>query len=555
MFRSALAAALLFAASSGSAERDGQRSHHESPRLVVSIVVDQMRYDYLYRYWDDYGDDGFRRLLNEGFSFDNASFDYAPTYTGPGHASIHTGTTPSQHGIIGNAWYLRDEDRTTYVVEDSSAEPVGTESAAGRMSPKWLLASTLSDELRLHTNNRSRAVAFSLKDRGAILAAGRLGDAYWFEPRAGMIISSNHYMDALPDWVTEFNDRDLVGAYLEEPWETLLPIEAYTASIDDDNPYESRFSRTFPHDVPAMAAQQGRQVLQFTPRGNTYTFDFARAAIAGEKLGQDEFTDLLAISFSSTDYIGHGYAPTSVEVQDTYLRLDRELGEFLDHLDETIGLEDVLIVLTSDHGAGHNPIYLQDQGIPAGYLASSVIPSQEGRPTGVAAGLSAFYEAVYGSDLLLAFSNHQVFLDHEQLASMGLGRADVEQATVDYLIAHEELVVGALGASTLNGADLPEGIRKRIQRGFHQKRSGDVAVWFKPHWMPRFADPTGTTHFSPYSYDTRAPMVFFGYDIPAGRSTVEVAITDIAPTLAVFMNTPFPTSTSGRPLQDLIYPR
>lgn len=522
------------------------REHHERPRLVVGIMVDQMRYDYLYRFWDQYGDNGFRRLLNDGFSFDNANLDYFPPYTGPGHASVYTGTVPASHGIIGNQWYLRDEDRKTYVTEDKDVDPIGTDSDAGRMSPRWLLATTLADELVLHSNQRSRALAFSLKDRGSILPAGRLGEAYWLEPNTGRVISSSQYMEALPDWVEAFNERDLVGDLLAEPWETLLPLdEGYAASIADDNPYEFRFSRTFPHNLPAMKEQRGRQVMQFAPAGDVFTATFARAAIEGAELGTDEHTDLLAISFSSPDYIGHAYAPASVEVKDTYLRLDRELGEFLDYLDERIGLDQVLVFLTADHGAAHNPRYVDDLGFPASYYRESRISEQ----------LSSWMEARFGADLLSNFSNNQVFLDRDQLAELDLDPARVQQDVADYMLQEVNGVVGALTATILNQSEFTEGLRRRVQHGFHQQRSGDVTVWFRPQWLPTFLDGTGTTHASIYSYDNRLPLIFYGWDIPAGRSGEFVGVADIAPTLALMMNIPFPSNTSGRPLQDLIYRR
>ncbi len=535
---------LMLVASPGTAET--RREHHERPKLVVGIMVDQMRYDFFYRFWDQYGEGGFRRLLNEGFSFANANLDYFPPYTGPGHASVYTGTVPASHGIIANNWYLRDEDRMTYVVADPEVEPVGADSDAGRMSPRWLLASTIADELILHSNQRSQAVAFSLKDRGSILAAGRLGKAFWFDSVSGRVISSSHYMDELPEWVHAFNDRDLVADLLAEPWETLLPLdEGYAASIEDRNPYEYRFSRTFPHDVPAMKAQQGRQVLQFNPAGDVFTASFARAAIEGAGLGQDEHTDLLAISFSSPDYVGHAYAPASVEVQDTYLRLDRELAAFLDYLDEEIGLDQVVIFLTADHGAAHNPRYVRDLGFPAEYYSRTRISEQ----------LENWMEERYRANLLSSFSNNQVFLDHELMRTLQRDPAEVQADVARFMLNEVDGVVGAMTATTLENSEFTQGLRRRVQHGYHQQRSGDVTVWFRPQWLPEFMDGTGTTHASIYSYDNRVPLVFFGWDIPAGESGAPVGVADIAPTLAMIMNTPFPSNVTGRPLLDLIYGR
>jgi predicted AlkP superfamily pyrophosphatase or phosphodiesterase len=303
-----------------------KKSHHETPRLVVGIMVDQMRHDYIYRYWDHYGDDGIRRLVNEGFSFDNAHFDYAPTFTGPGHASVYTGTTPAVHGIIGNSWFLKETGRSTYVTGDSDVSTVGSDSDEGEMSPKWMLSTSIADELRLHSNLQSKAIGIALKDRGSILPAGFAGQAYWFDYTEVRMISSSFYMDELPDWVNEFNARDLPAQYVSKPWETYHPIETYTESIEDDNPYEGTFRGqdrpVFPHDLPAYAEIAGNGIFANTPFGDTYTFEMAYAAIEGEELGRDEHTDLLAVSFSSPDHIGHRYGPASKEVQDTYIRFD-----------------------------------------------------------------------------------------------------------------------------------------------------------------------------------------------------------------------------------------
>lgn len=515
--------------------------HYESPKLVVGIMVDQMRYDYLYRYWDKYGDDGFKRLLNEGFSFDNAQFDYMPTYTGPGHASVYTGTTPAVHGIIGNGWYLRDEDRSTYVTEDPGYESVGTETDAGQMSPRWMLSSTISDELRLHTNMKSKVLGISLKDRGSILPAGHTGDAYWFDYDTGDFITSTFYYDELPGWVQEFNSRNLVDQYLIEPWETLLPIEEYTESIEDDNPYEGvargEERPVFPHDLPALKEENGPGIVAPTPFGNELVLELALAAIEGESLGQNDVTDLLAVSFSSPDHAGHQYGPASIEVQDIYLRLDRQIAELLQYLDEQFGKDNVLVFLTSDHGAGHVPAYLRDEGMPAGNFDNS----------GTADTIREYLTETYGEDLLKSFSNQQVFLDRERIKESGESLKEVQEDLAQFMLGIEG-VAGALPAHALHFNQFTDGLQWKIQRGYNQKRSGDVVTWLEPQWMP--TGSTGTTHGSPYSYDTRAPMIWYGWNIPEGRSTQPVYISDIASTLAVFLNTAYPNGNTGNPMNE-----
>lgn len=522
------------------ADASSSRAHHETPRLVVGIVVDQMRYDFLYRYWDKYGDDGFKQLLNDGFSFDHALYDYGPTFTGPGHASIYTGATPATHGLMDNRWFLRDERRQTYVVEDLSVQTVGSSTAAGQMSPRWLLTTTIADELRLHTNMRSRAIGVSLKDRGAILPVGHTGEAYWFDHQDGVIVTSTFYRDELPGWVEAFNERDLVGRYLSEPWEPLLPIEEYTESLPYNQPsaaFRGQESPHFPHDLPRIAEEMGRGVLGSTPFGDKLVVDLARAAIEGEALGEGPFPDLLAISFSAPDLIGHQFGAESCEVQDTYLRLDREIGEFLRYLDERFGRENILVFFSSDHGAAPLPTYMKELNVPAGYF------SQRGADEKLREHLTG----LYGVDPVLAFRRFQVYLDREVIGENGLSLAEVEEETARFLITLEGMA-DALTATTLRNTEFRYGSRARMQKGFNHLRSGDVVYWLQPQWIIERA--SGTTHGSPFTYDTRVPLIWYGWDIPAGRSVRPAFITDIAPTLAIILNTPYPSGSEGNPLND-----
>ncbi len=522
---------------------NNQINQYKAPDLVIGIMVDQMRPEYIYRYWDKYGDDGFKRLVQEGFVFEDTHFGYMPTFTGPGHASVYTGTTPAVHGIIGNNWYVHEEGRYTYVTEDPSYQTVGSGTDAGEMSPRWMLSSTISDELRLQSNMRSRVVGISLKDRGSILPAGHTGDAYWFDYETGDIITSTYYYDELPEWVEEFNDRNLVDEYLSEPWETLLPIEEYTESIEDDNPYEGTFQGqerpVFPHDLPALRDENGPGLVASTPFGDELLMELALAAIDGESLGQNEFTDLLAISFSSTDHVGHQFGPASIEVQDTYLRLDRQIARLLNRLDEEFGKENVLVFLTSDHGAGHVPAYLQDMGIPAG-----IFPEDE-----VEDAIREFLMNQYGEDLLKSFSNKQIFLDRERITQLDTSLKKVQEDVALFILTIDG-IAGSLSAYSLHFGQFTEGIGRKVQRGYNQKRSGDVMTWLEPQWMPWA--PTGTTHGSPYSYDTRAPMIWYGWDISPGSSTETVYISDIASTLAVFLNTAYPNGNTGSPMNHLM---
>lgn len=516
--------------------------HYETPKLVIGIMVDQMRYDYLYRYWDKYSDDGFKRLLNEGFSFDNTHFSYAPTFTGPGHASVYTGTTPSIHGIIENRWFSRDKGRTTYVTDDPDVQTVGSNTDEGKMSPQYLKTTTIGDELRLHTNMESKVIGVSLKDRGSILPAGHTGDAYWFDYEEGRIITSTYYHDELPDWVQQFNDRDLVTEYLSHPWESLLPLEEYTESAERNQQgaaFPGQESAGLPHNLPEITEEAGRGVVSETPYGDELVMEMARAAIEGEALGEGNVPDLLAISFSSPDHIGHRFGPASREVQDTYLRLDLLLAEFLNDLDEKYGIENVLVFLTSDHGAAHTPTYMKEKNIPAGYFSQSDAAQQ----------LRDHLEGLYGIDPVLAFRRFQVYLDREFIEQEGLSLEEIQQETARFLPAVEG-IKGAMTSREITTGDFDESFRNIVQRGYYPVRSGDVLYWLDPQWMG--TRTSGTTHGAPYSYDTRAPMIWYGWDIPAGRTTEPVFITDISATLAIFLNTPYPNGNTGTPMNHFI---
>ncbi|MGB7216151.1 MAG: alkaline phosphatase PafA [Gammaproteobacteria bacterium] len=544
----AFAAALFVQPLAASAETQTQSSSPDrTPNLVVGIVVDQMRLDTLYRFWHRFGDDGFRKLFDEGFSFENASFDYMPTFTAPGHASIYTGTTPAVHGILANAWYVRELKQTTYVTDDPSVSAVGSESQASRMSPRWMLTTTIGDELWMHTNERAKVIGLALKDRSAILPASHTGAAYWLDESTGRFVTSTWYRDELPDWLKEFNARGLTERYLAQPWEPLLPLEEYVESLPDDNPYEVPFAGedrpVFPHDLPTLARARGFGLVAYTPFGDELLTELALAALDGESLGRRDVPDLLSISYSAPDNIGHRFGPMSVEVQDTYLRLDRQIARLLGELEKRYG-RDVLVFLTSDHGTGHVPGYLADRSIPVG----------EFRDRAVGEALRRFVEERYGdADLIEAFHNQQVFLDRERLRAAGIDRRRIEEDIAHFLL-EQEGVAGAITGTALRFGSFSDPHRARLQRGFHPRRSGDVVVWMEPHWISDFGGRVAAMHGSPFSYDTRVPLVWYGWTVPAGRTTEPVHITDIAPTLAVFLRTPFPSGTTGTPINHLMRP-
>ena len=515
------------------------------PTLVVGIVIDQMRYDYIYRFWDKFGNDGFKKLVNEGFFCKNTNFNYVPTYTGPGHASIYTGTTPAINGIIANDWFDKSTLRDIYCAQDNAVIGVGTTSKEGKRSPINMLTSTITDELRISTNMKSKVIGIALKDRSAILPAGQTANAaYWFDGSIGSFISSSYYMAELPKWVQEFNKKELPKKYLSQSWNTLLPIEQYTESLPDDNKYETigkgELKPVFPHDLPALYPKNGGLgMIRNTPFGNSLTKDFAIETIKSENLGKSGATDFLAVSFSSPDYIGHYYGPNSIEQEDDYLRLDKELAELIKFIELQVGKGNALIFLTADHAAPEVPAYLSNLRIPAGYVREEKMVDS----------LKKYMTNTYGDSLVLSFSNQQIFLNHTVIDSKKLFLQQVQEDVAAFVFKFPE-ISEVITASTMNNTQFTEGVRYLMQKGYNAKRSGDVLV----NYLPAYVDymPTGTTHGSPYSYDTHVPLLFYGWNIRQGSSTEQIYITDIAATLAMMLNIQFPNGCTGKPISVLI---
>lgn len=518
----------------------------ESPKLVVGIVVDQMRYDYLTRFWNQYGDDGFRRLVNEGFVGRNHHFNYAPTSTGPGHASVYTGTTPAVHGIIGNDWFDKESGNSVYCAGDDAVTSVGTDSDAGQNSPHRMLVTTITDELRLHYQMRSKVIAVALKDRGAVLPGGHTANAaYWFEGGAsGKWISSNYYMKELPSWVQKFNASERVEAY-KKPWNTLKKINNYVESVPDNVRYESVFkgeeAPVFPHDLPGLWDANGKfEILRITPYGNSLTLDFALEALDQEGLGEDDITDFLAISFSSTDYVGHKFGVDSKEVEDTYLRLDQDIARMLKHLDRKVGKDQYTIFLTADHGALPVQNYLKDQRIPAGYLDLKSLISR----------LQKFIEYTFGDiDLVRNFSNGQLFLNHDVINNLEMSLVNIQNILADELRTYPEIQQVFTGNQMMH-SDFVEGFPAIFQKGFNPKRSGDLILVHAPGYANY--SQTGSTHGSPYPYDTHIPLLMYGKGIRSGSVVRRTHIPDIAPTLSVLLGIAFPNGTTGEPIPEAL---
>ncbi|NIT57686.1 MAG: alkaline phosphatase family protein [Aliifodinibius sp.] len=532
---------LMFVSTGWAQETPDPKSAADNPKLVVGIVVDQLRYDYIPLYWDKFEDNGFKRLVEQGFSFNNNHFNYFPTYTGPGHASVYTGATPSVNGIVGNAWYDRNIDRSMYVVSDSTVSPIGTDSDAGKMSPRNLLSTTVTDELK-SASPESKVIAVSIKDRGAVLPAGHLGDAaYWYEGETGNFVSSSWYVSELPEWLRDFNDRELAKDFASRTWETLLPMDQYTESSADNRPYEGTFENedapVFPHNLEANRGDE-YGIISSTPFGNTLIAELAKSAIEGEDLGSGDVTDFLSVSFSSTDYVGHMYGPHSVELQDTYLRLDRNIAGLLDYLDQQVGKGNYLVMLTSDHGVVDVPQELINKNLPGGYFNSDKAVDE----------LEEFLKTEFGNeDWIEDYTNQQVYLDRNLVDENGLSLKVVQQKAADFLLQFEG-VKSTNTAYNYQYERYSSGQEAMYQRGFLYDRSGDVFIQLKSGWLDSDY-PTGTSHGSPYNYDTHVPLLFYGWNVPEGETSRKTAIPQIAPTISNMLNIPLPSGSEANILQ------
>jgi predicted AlkP superfamily pyrophosphatase or phosphodiesterase len=517
----------------------------KQPKLVVGIVVDQMRQDYIYRYWNKFGNGGFKKLINDGYFYKNAQFNYVPTYTGPGHASIYTGTSPATHGIIANDWFVKDANKITYCTEDPNVKTGGSESKAGLMSPKNLLVTTIGDELKLNTNQKAKVFAISLKDRSSILPAGHSANgAFWFDGSNGKFISSTHYMNQLPAWLNDFNNLQLAKQYLSKGWNTLYPIAGYTESIADKNNYEAapnkKDTAIFPYEYAAQLNKNNYEIIKATPYGNTITKDLALACLKAEQLGKGKQTDMLCISFSSTDYVGHSYGPRSVEIEDVYLRLDKDLEELINSLNTTLGKDNYVIFLTADHGACDVPAHLMDLKIPGGYVNQEELTRT----------VKAFCQNQYGDSLVSSISNQQIFLNESKMVVMKLNKFSVEHALANFMLSIKG-VAEAYPSDVLKFENYTDGTFKYlIQKGYNHVRSGNVAFSYNPAWMEYHNK--GTTHGASYSYDTHIPLLFYGMGIPKGSSVKKVNIVDIAPTISLMLHMSFPNGTTGKPLEEVI---
>ncbi len=520
----------------------------EKPKIVIGIIVEQMRYDYIERYWDKFGEDGFKKLINEGSFFKNANYNYLLTQSASGYATISTGALPSHHGIVSNSWFLRLKRKMQFCTYDSKNYGVGGYIDFGKQSPRQIIGSTIGDELRISNFKKSKVFGISLKNYAAILSAGHLANAaFWFDEKTGNWMTSDYYMKSLPNWVNVFNSKKIQDVYIKKEWNTLLPISKYTESLPDNNSYEIGFNNkiTFPYILSELSDEKAPyKILKYSPFGNTLTKDFAIATIVNEKLGKDKYTDYITISFAANGYISDIFGIRSVEIEDTYLRLDKNIAHFLKFVDSYIGKENVLIYLCSDHGASDSPEFLKDIKMPYGTLNYNMSISL----------LESYLKALYGrANWIKAYKDQQLYLNQILIEESKLSLYDVQLKAAQFLTQVSGISTAAT-STTLQTTNFTKGILEKIQNSYNQERSGDILINLSPGWIEHSKTQKKriiNKQNSAYRYDTHVPLVWYGWKMKRISIGKPVNIVDISPTIANLLNISFPNQADGKPILEL----
>ncbi len=521
----------------------------DQPRLVIGIVVEQLKFDQLEKYREKLGDNGIKKLINEGTYFKNASFDYMLTQSAPGHATISTGTEPSFHGITSDNWYLPLRNELIYCTRDIDVNPVGGSFESGLNSPVNLQASTFSDELEMATNQRAKVFGIGLKDNSAILSTGHSADGvFWFDNTTGTWMTSTYYNDSLPGWVMDFNAMNYAESYLNDVWNLFRPLNDYAGCLSDSNKFEAGFNSLnyFPYDLKKLrgkvilSPRNDFALLRETPFGNSLTTSFAIRLIEKEKLGKDDITDYLSICYAATDNIGHRFGPSSVEMADAILRLDNDIKNLLSYVNDSVGKKNVLIYFTSAHGVSEIPAVLQSYRIPAGYFRQDQALQL----------MRSYLNAVYGEgDWVKGYSERQVYLNRTLIEDARIPLEDVQKKVARFLVQFSG-VAAAYPYSAFEANDFGNGNLKRIINNFNSQRSGDVIVTLNPGWIERDGDYV-TNHNSPYEYDSHVPLIWYGWTVNRATISRKVNMTDIAVTLSSLCKVPYPNASTGEPLIEL----
>jgi predicted AlkP superfamily pyrophosphatase or phosphodiesterase len=522
----------------------------DKPLLIVGIVVEQLRYDQIERFRDRFGDNGIKRLINEGTYFKNASFEYMLTQSSPGHATISTGAEPSQHGIPSDNWYVPLRNELISSTRDARVYPVGGSFESGLHSPANLQASTFSDELKMSTNQRSKVFGIGINENAAILSTGHSADGvFWFDNGTGTWMSSTYYTEALPAWVNDFNALNYAESYLSNPWELFRPREIYSDCLPDTNSFEAGFNSLnyFPYDLRKLrskavtGAKNDFSLLRETPFANSLTTSFAIRLIEQENLGRDNVTDFLTICYSATDKIGHRFGPSSVEMGDAILRLDDEIRYLLTYLNDSIGKKNILIYFTSAHGISEIPSVLEHNRIPSGYFRHNQAVQL----------LRSYMNAVYGEgDWVKGYSERQIFLNRILIEDARLSLEEVQKKVARFLVQFSG-VAAAYPYTAFEANGFGSGNLKRIMNNFNPQRSGDVIIILNPGWVDKEGDYV-TNHNSPYECDSHVPLIWYGWTVNRANVSRKVNMTDIAATLSSLCRVPFPNACTGEPLIELL---
>lgn len=526
---------------------NAQKIPSEKPKLIVAIVIDQMRYDFIYKYWDKFGNNGFKRLVNEGTICKNAKYNYLLTQSLPGFATIMTGAYPQMHGIIADEWYDPFAAKNVHATKDDLYSCVGCSNQIDKHSPSKILASTFSDELKLSNSNKSKVISVSLLAPNAIMCAGHLANAaYWMVNTSGDWVTSSAYTKVLPAWVVDFNKKKFADIYLEETWRPLLSDSAYNESFPDSNKYEVGIKGkiTFPYDLKILGKRtDGRRdynILAYTPFGNEITKDFAISAIVNENLGKDDYTDFLCINFCVTEIIGSKFGITSKEIEDIYLRLDRGIEHFLSFIDSYVGKGNTLVFLTSSSGASYPTKVMKEWNMPTGvfnqYQALILLKS--------------YLNVLYGNgDWIKFWKNQQIFINRPLVQDSKIDIKVFQKEIANFLLQFSGVTQVAT-ASMLQENEYTDAIMKKMQNSYHPKISGDVIYNLAPGWTEH--DESLAIHNTSYNYDAHVPLIFYGWKVSRQTIYDAIDIIDIAPTLSSILNIQFPNACQGKPIEKII---
>ena len=525
----------------------GQRIPSQKPKLIVGITVSGMMYDYLSVYWDKYGEDGFRRMATSGANCKNARFNYLITEPSVGYASIATGANPSEHGIVSDYWYNRLSNEIAYSLDDPGQTTIGGSYGTGAYSPISMHNRTLSDEIRVKSRFRSKSIGVAIDPQASILMAGHTATgAYWLDPIRASWVTSSYYMDSLPGWVNDFNEKNYRDLYLNRMWETLRPISEYTESMLDNNDYELGFDDqiTFPYDLARISGvasgEPNYTTLLSTPWGNTYTKDMAIAAIVNEELGMGETTDMIHIGFNATKYLAQRYSTWSVEIQDAYLRLDQDIAHLLTFLDEYLGLENVLVYVTAENALAVDPRYLAEYRIPSGFFNYRTSISL----------LKSYLNAIYGrGDWVTFYYAQQIYLNHQLIEDSRLSLEEVQDQVARFMIQMGG-VSNAVQSYVLQRNQFSEGVLQKIQNSYYQKRSGDVILYLTPGYVEH--SNMGGGDFAEFKYAPHVPLMFYGWKVNRITIPYKVSPTDIATSIASFLEISMPENATGTVITDLV---